>query len=807
MPAGRQDFSPSPAAIRPWARIAGLLLALAIATPGVLRLRVEADIADLLPQRSPATRGLALVLEGFGSSRTIFGLLELEEGSDPDRLVEVGTAVAAALRSSGLAEDAAASPTEGLQAADPRLVLDLADDEALDALERRLQPDAIRERAATLKRLLSSPLPAGIRGLLLDDPLGMTEVLGQHLARGSRRIGAGGDGFVSMDGGALLILIRPSGDGGLAYRKQALDGMRAVAAPLVPPDMTLRLTGTWAHATAIAAATQRDAMVLTAVAMAVVLLLYAVFYRSLTSLVLIVLLLPATDYIAAGLAGYIYGEVNPIAAGTMAILFGMGIDPAVHLIGRYREARVDRGPEESVAIAVRGVRGAVIWSAVASALSLLAVGAVAGGAMSQLGVLAGIGVLLNTALMLLVLPALLLLVGERMGGDPGVGAAFARRASAALYRSNGLVLAGVLLVASLMALSASRGLRFEVDLSAFQPPTLEPVQVDRALASRFGDESDPVLVLLRGSDEQRVLEADDSLAAALRPLLPESLASLRPADRTASARRDRAMLRLDLAGAAESLRAALAAEGFRGEAFERGLARLAQLDGPAEQPAWVRWFEDLHLSRLPGEVRVITRVPHGGDPEGVAARVAALAPSTDGVETWITGRTLVEREAAGALPMLLPLVAGGAGLALLLGLGARYRKPRLVLLGALPFGGAFFMFFALHSVLDQPITPFAVPALPLLIGLGVDSHMFVLDRYLEGKRPGRLDETLAGAGRAILLTTLTTFASFGVLALSAFSALASFGVAVAVAVSAAFLSSVVILPALIARWLPGEDAP
>ncbi len=795
------------APIRPLRRLLLLALALALAAPGVLRLRVAADVADLLPDRSEVTEGLAEVLKGFGASRTVYGLLELDQGSDPDRLLETGRALVEALEGASVVEAVSVSPTDELVAADPRLLLDLADEQTLAALQERTSPEAIRARAETLRRLLSGPMPQQIRQLLLDDPLGLTELLGQRLDRGNRRIGAGGEGFVSPDGGALLVLIRTTGSGGLAFRAEGLAELDAIAEGVVPDDMTLRFTGTWAHATAIAAATKRDAMKLSIVSILVVLLLYLGFYRSLSSLGLVFLILPATAWLTMGLGGFIYGQINPIAAGALAIIFGLGIDPAIHLIGRYREARLEHPPGPATRVAVRGVAPAVIVASLTTSLALLAVAAVATGALGQLGVLAGLGVLINAALMLTVLPALWLLLGRRLGGDPGVGAGLARGLARLLYRRNGRVLVGVI-VAVAALLIGWRGLLFEVDLSAFQPPSLEPVQVDLALNERFQEDGDPVLVVLRGDDEQAVLEANDRLADALAELRPDSLAALRPADATAHERRARARSRLDLAAAADALRLELVARGFRAEPFEPGLDRLVRLEGEAETPGWVAWFEDQHLSRSADGVRLVTRVPDAGDPEATAARVhALLPPPTVGVRAWVTGKQLVELESARVLPMFLPQLVGLGGLALLLVLSVRYRRLRVVILAALPLCAALGLFFAVHSALGLPITPFALPAVPLLIGIGIDDHLFVLDRYMEGGRPGRLDDTLAGAGRAVLVTTLTTLAAFGVLSLSSFSALASFGIAVVVALALAFVSSVVVMPALLARWLPGEDAP
>ena len=798
---------PADASIRPLRRLLLLVLLLGLATPGVLRLRVSADVADLLPRRSEVTEGLAEVLKGFGASRTIYGLLELREGSDPDQLLEVGRELVRALADSPVVEAAAVSPTDELTAADPRLLLDLADTQTLTALRERLQPASLGERADTLRRLLTGPMPPQLRQLLLDDPLGLTELLGQRLARGNRRIGAAGEGFVSPDGGALLVLIRTRGDGGLAWRGEALDGLRALADEVVPDHMLLRFTGTWSHSTAVAAATKRDAMKLSLVSILAVLLLYLGFYRSLSSLGLVFLVLPATAWLTMGVGGFLFGQINPIAAGALAIIFGLGIDPAIHLIGRYREARVEEAPLPATRTAVRGVAPAVVVASLTTALALLAVAAFATGALGQLGVLAGIGVLINAGLMLTVLPALWLLLGERLGADPGVGVRLADGLAALLYRRSGWVLLVVLLAVGGL-LGCWRGLRYEVDLAAFQPSTLEPVRVDEALSARFEEDGEPILVILRGDDEQQVLAANDQLAAALDPLAPDSLAALRPADATARARRERARRELDFVAAAAGLRDELASRGFRVEPFEPGLARLERLDGEAELPGWIRWFEDQHLSRAADGVRVVTRIHDGGDPVAMAARVnALLPPPTPGVQAWVTGRELVELESARVLPLFLPQLVAMGGLVLLLVLGVRYRRLRVVVVAALPLCTALGLFFAVHSALGLPITPFALPAVPLLIGIGIDDHLFVLDRYMETGRPGRLDETLAGAGRAVLVTTLTTLAAFGVLSLSSFSALASFGIAVVVALALAFVSSVVVMPALLARWLPGEDAP
>jgi len=165
----------------------------------------------------------------------------------------------------------------------------------------------------------------------------------------------------------------------------------------------------------------------------------------------------------------------------------------------------------------------------------------------------------------------------------------------------------------------------------------------------------------------------------------------------------------------------------------------------------------------------------------------------------------VEAEGAQGIRSTLPRLLCIALVALTLVLLLRYRRPRVALLAAVPLALSVLVFVGLHGALGLAITPFSLGALPLLIGVGIDDHLFVLDRYLEGGRPGSLGDTLAGAGRAVGVTTLTTVAAFGLLSFSSFDPLASFGLAVVMALGLAFCSSVVVMPVLLALWLPGEE--
>lgn len=828
----------------------GLLVLIMV--PGISRITVVGDLHRLIPQRSEASTGLALALEGLTRSDAVYGLVELR-GDGPSEaalLVELGELLAEALVAQELIESARFRPSDGIPDVDPLLLFDVADPEAEAALATRLTPAAARERAALIRQLLSGPTGADAREWLLRDPFGLLELLGERVGRGVQRMDTEEQAFVAPDGRALLIVIGPSYSGvGPEFHEPLHQQLRAAVDAVLSAHaqgtrVKVGFTGAFMHTREIAAATRADATLLSTTSMGAVLALYLLFYRSLVSLLLLVTLLPLSAVLTLGVGGYFLGELNPLAAGFAAVLFGLGIDPAIHLISRYREQRRSRPPPEAAIQTLTGVGPAVALSGVTTAAALLTMALFDPKAMGQMGLLGGVGVLINSALMLTLLPALWMLLGDRLGPDPGVGVGVARRFARVVHRlRRGIVVVAVVAVV-LLALSW-RGLRFDASMEAFQPASLEPVRVDKALERHFGDERGKLLVLVRGRDRQAVLEQNDRWDAELRALRDEgviraweSLAVLRRADKTAYARRKELRKTLDLAGAAAAMTDALSEVGFRPEPFAPALERLGSLGtarevdpstlrreartaerqrraearaaGSAPAPTWAEWFDAKHLAEVDGETRIVTRVfpLPGADGGALAVRLRARSPDPiAGVSMYVTGLPLVERESAARFEEWLPSLLALAIVALVLVLWAHYRSPRAVLIGIVPLAFALAVFLGLHSSFGIEMTLFALASLPLLIGVGIDDHLFLLDRYLEDGRPGRLDDAMAGAGRAILVTTVTTLAAFGVLSLSRFEALASLGRAVILALGLAFFASVVLMPALLSRFLPGPDSP
>ncbi len=128
-----------------------------------------------------------------------------------------------------------------------------------------------------------------------------------------------------------------------------------------------------------------------------------------------------------------------------------------------------------------------------------------------------------------------------------------------------------------------------------------------------------------------------------------------------------------------------------------------------------------------------------------------------------------------------------------------FRSVRFALMAMLPLVvGAIWMVGIMESV-GMMFTFVNVMGLPMIVGIGIDDGVHLLHRYrIEGK--GKIRTVVASTGRAIMLTSVTTMACFGALLLAKYRGLASLGGLLTIGVGACFLSTVLILPALLGLW-------
>ena len=125
------------------------------------------------------------------------------------------------------------------------------------------------------------------------------------------------------------------------------------------------------------------------------------------------------------------------------------------------------------------------------------------------------------------------------------------------------------------------------------------------------------------------------------------------------------------------------------------------------------------------------------------------------------------------------------------------RDVKKALLTLVPIIFGFIWMAGTMSLLGIKINILNAIGLPLILGMGVDTGVHMIHRYdIEG--PNKIRTIFSTTGKAVLLSSLTSFLAFGSLGFAVYRGLASLGITLAIGIFTCWLATITILPALIA---------
>jgi len=134
-------------------------------------------------------------------------------------------------------------------------------------------------------------------------------------------------------------------------------------------------------------------------------------------------------------------------------------------------------------------------------------------------------------------------------------------------------------------------------------------------------------------------------------------------------------------------------------------------------------------------------------------------------------------------------------LAVLIVLVLDFRSIRFALLALIPVGLGMLQVFGLMGLFDIPLNPANMIVLPLILGIGIDDGVHVIHDYRNQTGRYRIG---ASTATAVLITSATTIAGFGMMMFSRHQGLRSLGQVLTLGVFCCMVTSIFILPALLA---------
>ena len=517
---------------------------------------------------------------------------------------------------------------------------------------------------------------------------------------------------------------------------------RLAAAKLGERGIKAGLTGTPAYALDDRDIIQRDLSKLSSLSLLAVFGLFAVGFGSLRRPLLATATMLLSVALAFGVAVIYPGHLTLLSAFFASILFGQGIDSGIHLIGRVEEL-VAAGWSEKKAVpeAVAALAPGIATSTMTTAGALLSLLVCGFRGFGDLGFVAAASLFLCLLAMLTVFPALLVLYDRPRRRESRLED---QRLGRLLYRLQGKVSFSLLLAFGLLALVVG-GPGYDTDYLNLQPKNSETARLERQMVQR--SRYSPQFAVFRAGSRAEAV----ALVARLRQ--EPTVGEVRSA--------------LDLEPLAAMAGKTLAQ-------LEEGLPKMVSSRG-----GWA-------IFAYPRE-----NIWEPGPQQAFVSAMEAIDPRVTGLP--ILGHFMIHRSLRA-----FRIAALVGGLLVLLLIFLDFRDWRLTAVALLPTAFTAISLQYLMRLCGIAFNPLDVMALPIVLGVSVDEGVHLVHRFREEN--GDLFRTLAGAGRSVILTSLTTITGFGFLMFTEHRGLASFATAVTLGVAAALVFSLLLLPPVLGFW-------
>ncbi|MCZ6688233.1 MAG: MMPL family transporter [Planctomycetota bacterium] len=807
--------------------ILGVAAVLGILSIAMLtRARITSDVLSLLPDDLEAVRTFREAQGSFEESRLLFVLISYD---GPDRLSRLGSF--AASWKEALSSRAEIERVEFKNPGRLGGYLDifsraffqyLPEETVAKAIEALADDDEIRRRVRVSRTALRSAPASSQR--IRHDPLGLAEfALGaMQGSEGTFRLDLESDLMITPDHRHLLFtIVGHEPPANLDYARSLLAAVReGEVAARRQTDAADRIetayTGGYLFALDEERTIKRDLLVTIVTSLLAIHALFILAFRRIRALLFVGI--PLTLGILWTFGFFILCLGEEMVAGTAvfsAILAGLGIDFAIHYLNRFEEElQTGASLEQAIHLAVVRTGGANLAAALTTSATFAAFLITRFKGFTQIGFLAGSGILFCLLSMTTVMPALLRLLGKKRaaGSLPGFGLG---RLGDSVERRPGVFLRlsiGATLLALLYGALGLGGLEFETDARELRPEGDVTVAVQERIERTFGGAFTFALIAVPGESEEQVLQETEALLPHLRSLVDReviasfhAVTSLLPSESRQQAARD--LLRATLPpDRISSIRRILDEEGFRPDAFDDALQRLDEALR-AERIVTARSLDEAGFGPLlerylregeQGPVGVIYLYPKVNLWDGPSrarwiSQVQEVLPSD---RAKLTGIVLLSQELAALVQEDFYRAAGLALVAILIISAIHFRDPLLVGLALLPvlLGAIWMVAGMILGGID--LNYMNIIIFPMILGLGVDDGIHLVHRFREG--PHRSSFLIRGTGRAILLTSLTTIIGFGSLTLAKHRGVSSIGLVSVIGISTCLATSMFLLPPLLA---------
>jgi hopanoid biosynthesis associated RND transporter like protein HpnN len=539
----------------------------------------------------------------------------------------------------------------------------------------------------------------------------------------------------------------------------------------------------------------------------------------------------------------VVGHLNILSSAFGAVLTGLGINYSIYFVARYLQLRkAHHTVDEALQGTAASVGPGITVSALSSAIAFFGAGLTEFTGVAELGLIAGGGILLCLVAAMTVLPATLRLIdGRRPDRTVPTPLDFHLWINPFISRPR------LILITSLAATAAvvcgTVRLRYDYNLLHLEPDGLESVELEQKLVSEARESAYFALSLVKTPEEAAVqkarfaqlptVERVDEIATRFPTSLEEKRPIIERIRNRLAGLPDRPP-QIPVASPAElgqmlSTIQPLMSANLQMAHFQRQLQEIRSLLGqlPAsEYYARLSEYQQRVAGDLLGRLHLLRSVANPEPPQltdlpvGLVSRFVGrhgshllriyvkgdfwdidnmrqFVDQVRSVDPNVTGNPIQIYEASQQMRRSYEHAAVYALLAILPVVFLNFGTLGATLLAAVPLLLGMLQMFGLMGLLDIPLNAANMIGLSLMLGMGMETGVLILQDYLGQRGPYRMS---AATGTAVVLNTLTTMVGFGVLMIADHRGLQSLGRVLTIGMTCSLVSSLVILPALLA-WI------
>lgn len=794
--------------------------ALLLSIASIFSTRFDSDIFQLFPSRQPALKLMLDSMEWTGSAKEAFFLLEGDKKLLPQeagrlaerlRLAKVdGQPAFKRITWQVYDENQAAAFRDfiAFAVARPQLFLSSSD---LPTLTSRFEPVAIDRFLLRLQSELAGQFGGSMTALATADPLYVRDLILPRIKAGSQALDLDPDSpyFISRDGTVLIMIAEP------AKTVQDMEFARKLVVAIndARRDSPLKVSCAGAHISAVLDEAAMKSNIISCIlsSLVVVLMLFYATYRRWLPTLLIPMILGCGVTLALGVAGLLTGSIHIISFAFMALIIGLGTDYSIHLYDRFHSERVaGLKTPDALRLAIVDSGHGVFTAAFTTAFPFLALYISDVRALSELGLLVGLGVIFSLYTTLFFLPPLLIFMESRYPISyrpiPNLYLGYLWRFATRYSKTVIVLSAASLFVLGIFAFQV----KFDGELKNLQPRHSEAFLAQEKIEKHLSLAPKQLLVALEGTDLRQVLERTAKVEGIVGRLQQQGqIAAWSSLGRIINSPTDQQYVmqnmrvQLQDINLTERLMSGLDRNGFSREPFAKYLEAVGKMSNPvtvssAEALAGLsasplKGLLDRHLVKDASGYHALVYLHYKGADFDQQSFMTSLAAIDPGART--SSVDLVSDQLSAAVKTSFVQGFALGGLVVLFLLLVHFESFSGVFYAMFPVLAGALAMLGVMAASGMGLNFMNVMVLVTIVGMGSDYGLHIRHR-IAATDPLQQEQFFVQASRAVLLSALTTIAGFGSLALADYPALASIGWATNFGIGFVALFAMVTLPAI-----------